>query len=109
MISIPVHMYAFANPDDKSEIRHVDLPIYTELPDGLQLDDVELDKLLEMVFRYGQNDYQPQPMPSVSVGDVIQVFNRYFMVKSMGFKELSKEEFGALVVPTSLQAYGFQK
>ena len=99
---IPVHMYAFAN--DKSMIRNVVVP------------DIELEQAkdvtdgLELVFYYGQNDFQQRNYPSVSVGDVIEYFEgRYWMVIGCGFKELSKEEFDNLTPPTSDIGYGFNK
>lgn len=41
---------------------------------------------MDLVFRYGQNDFQPQPMPSVSVGDVIRYQGRRYRVAPIGFE-----------------------
>lgn len=84
-----VHLLAFA--DDL--IRQVDVPV-------LKAVKVKHDKksLLESIFYYGQNDFQNVPgYYSVSVGDVIKLPTdddfEYHMVDSLGFKELTKEQF----------------
>lgn len=47
-------------------------------------------QLLETVFYYGQNDVQPQPMPSVSMGDIIEhpLTKALHRVAMMGFQNL---------------------
>ena len=96
---IPVYMYAFADDKsmvDKSMIRNVVVPD-AELEQAKDVTDG-----LELVFHYGQNDFQQKNYSSVSVGDVIEYFKgRYWMVIVCGFKELSKEEFDNLTPPTS--------
>ncbi len=96
---IPVHMFAFmANRDT---IREVAIPVYGELLEMIDRDKEALNEVLENVFKYGQNDFQEQDdKPSVSVGDVIQLKDRYFMVRGVGFKEISKEVFDSLIPPT---------
>lgn len=42
---------------------------------------------LEAVFLWGQNDVQPQQIPSVSVGDVVRLDGKRYRVESMGFSE----------------------
>jgi hypothetical protein len=97
-MEILVHMFAFAEPNDRSKIRKVFI-------DDTKAEYASQDELLEAVFHYGQNDFQPQQIPSVSVGDVIQQNNKYFMVKSLGFEEISKEQFDNLSIPTAMSAY----
>ncbi len=46
------------------------------------------DEVLERVFHYGQNDFQPQRLPSVSVGDVIFYKGKRFRVVVGGFEKL---------------------
>ena len=46
---------------------------------------------LDLVFKYGQNDFQPQKLPSVSTGDVIRYENKRYMVMGTGFKEVTEE------------------
>lgn len=80
---IKVHMLAFGQP---GEIREVDVP-------G-KLEDYDLPNLLETVFYLGQNDFQPQPHPSVSAGDVIDFENgTYWVVKFVGFINVNQATF----------------
>lgn len=81
-MNIPVHMLAFGNP---GEIRTVNVP------DNLWTENTE--KNLDLVFQYGQNDFQPQNHPSVSVGDIIQLDNQYYLVRPIGFMGLTTEQF----------------
>ena len=82
VVKIPVEMLAFMN----GEIREVEVP-KTEW-------DAAEDKTdrLELVFKYGQNDFQPQEMCSVSMGDVIVMGNSRYRVAMFGFEEVSMEE-----------------
>ena len=70
-----VEMLAFGN----GEIRQV------TIPDAEWTSAKRREALLELVFYYGQNDFQPQPMPSVSVDDVIRLDGERFRVDSFGF------------------------
>jgi len=76
--------------------RHVHVPdAETAYPAGGPL---PVNDLLDAVFRNGQNDFQPLPCPSVSVGDVICIpsptllheTHRYLVV-SMGFERLADD------------------
>lgn len=50
--------------------------------------------LLELVFRNGQNDFQPSSdRCSVSAGDVVHLDGKKILIKGTGFKELSEEEY----------------
>ena len=102
MISIPVHLFAFS--DKRGVVRLVDLPLSSK-DDVTTYEGAELDSVLDLVFTYGQNDIQHKPFASISVGDVVQLGNRYFMVLGCGWKKLSKEEFDGLTLPTSHFAY----
>lgn len=73
---IEVEMLAFGN----GEIREV------EVPDGEVTSDV--DQMLELVFHYGQNDFQPKNHPSVSVGDVVRLNNERYAVAGLGFRKV---------------------
>lgn len=83
--TVNVQMLAFGEPD---QLR----PVYIrkELFTG------NVEKDLELVFKYGQNDFQPHTCPSVSVGDVVNWIDndsyRYFIVASFGFREMPEEE-----------------
>jgi len=94
---IKVHMLAFS--DDKGVVREVEIP--QEEYDRAK----SAKEILELVFKYGQNDFQTKSMYSVSVGDVVEIHNHYYMVMSTGFDELTKEEFDGLQPPTSFSAY----
>jgi hypothetical protein len=51
-----------------------------------------LRALLDLAFKYGQNDFQPRPFPSLSVGDVIEVSGLLFIVRPFGFAKISRRE-----------------
>ena len=78
---IEVEMLAFGQP---GEVRKVNVP-----------DDVcyfEENRLLEAVFHYGQNDFQPQNHPSVSAGDVIRLNGENHLVAGMGFRKITEDQ-----------------
>jgi hypothetical protein len=81
-MNIQVQMLAFGNP---GEIRTV------EVPDHLWTEDK--DKNLDLVFEYGQNDFQPQNHPSVSVGDIIELDTYYYIVRPFGFLGLTPDQY----------------
>jgi hypothetical protein len=76
-VVVEVEMLAFMN----GEVREVEVPAeeFLAAPDELAV--------LELVFKYGQNDFQPKPFASVSVGDVIRFRGRRIKVAGMGFEE----------------------
>jgi hypothetical protein len=79
-MKIKVHMLAFGAPN---EFRYVDVAEPSE----------NTNELLEQVFHFGQNDFQPQQHPSVSVGDVVELEGpKYYLCRGVGFKELSLVE-----------------
>jgi len=55
----------------------------------------KINKILDLTFRYGQNDFQSKQCPSVSVGDVIHLKGKYFRVASVGFQPLTVGEYTA--------------
>jgi hypothetical protein len=84
-----VYLLAFRDGD----IREVDVPD-AELPAA---GDPETDHAtLDLIFRYGQNDFQLRPLPSVSVGDVIEMGDgRLYVVKPFGFEVMTPEQLAA--------------
>jgi hypothetical protein len=84
-MQVKVHMTAFGRP---GEVRLVEVPDSCRTAgDG---------ELLGAVYHYGQNDFQPQPHPSLSVGDVIELPDgRLFVVRAVGFAPMTTEEFQA--------------
>lgn len=100
-MTVKVHMFAFAEAGDRSMVRMVNIP------DDEFSRAKDIHTKLELVFRYGQNDFQPQPIPSVSVGDVVELDGRYFTATSAAWKEFTKKEFLALKPPTAISAFLF--
>lgn len=76
--TVEVEMSAFMGPD---VIRPVDVP----MDEFLGADEAGQ---LELVFLYGQNDFQPKQFCSVSVGDVVRLNGRRFKVAGLGFEEV---------------------
>lgn len=68
------------------EIRKVNVPQndVDNAPDDLAI--------LERIFYYGQNDFQPQQLPSVSVGDVATVNNKNYLCRPLGWREIPDDE-----------------
>ena len=85
MATYQVHMLAFM---DGNAIRNVEVP--DEIISACGHDS---ETLLDKVFIFGQNDKQPiEKVCSVSAGDVIQNGERYFLILSTGFQEISEEQ-----------------
>ena len=82
-MQIKVHMRAFM---DKGNIRMV------EVPDA-DLKNASQDTLLNFVFVNGQNEIQSQKMPSVSMGDIVELPDgTYHLIAGVGFKSITKEQ-----------------
>lgn len=43
------------------------------------------DKLLELIFYYGQNDFQPRRQPSLSVGDIVHIDECRYLCEPVGW------------------------
>ncbi|CAK9251247.1 unnamed protein product [Sphagnum jensenii] len=52
----------------------------------------DVNTLLSRIYRYGQNDVQPQRVCSVSAGDVICIGEKFFLVAMTGFKEITADD-----------------
>jgi hypothetical protein len=76
LFTYEVEMLAFGG----GAIREVELPSTTKWDSD--------PELLNAIFMYGQNDFQPRPFPSVSVGDVIRLPNAKYRVESFGFNRV---------------------
>ena len=75
-----VELHAFRD----GEIRTVDVPLDREMSVNSDFE------MLELIFLYGQNEVQPQRLPSVSIGDVIYLkHDRKFKVDFFGFEEIA--------------------
>jgi hypothetical protein len=63
-------------------IRKVEVPEFM-----LKGDDKEN---LETIYFFGQNDFQPRELPSVSMGDVIRYKEERWLVLGSGFRKLKE-------------------
>jgi hypothetical protein len=54
---------------------------------GLKGETLE-QSVLDRTFYWGQNDFQNKPCRSVSVGDIIRLNGRRFVVKNVGFAQV---------------------
>ena len=95
-----VEMWAF---DNLGEIREVDVPV----AEVETCKDIEEE--LELVFRYGQNDFQTKPIRSVSVDDVIRINvggnTQLWAVVGCGFVNLENHSFYHDHVQATLRRY----
>jgi len=93
---------------DGSVEREIEVPEHEAM-------NASVNSILDLAFKYGQNDYQPRNLCSVSVGDVICVEEkdapkqswmtdkgrmrsdvRFFEVKGVGFEEITMRQLGSL-------------
>jgi len=83
--SYGVEMLAFTDP---VVVRTVRIPAseLEKLAGGPQ------EKVLEAIYKWGQNEYQPEEYPSVSPGDVIHYGGHAWMVADVGFIKLTQNE-----------------
>ena len=102
MSIVPVFLCSFRRPGEAVKIRPVQIPD-SETIRSAKIADVEqlcesekLAVILESVFRFGQNDFQPLPFRSVSVGDVVSLEGRLFIVEMAGFREIDRTEYQAI-------------
>lgn len=70
-------------PDQSLKVREVEIPHST---------DWDVQHTLETVYKQGQNDINPQPMRSVSCGDVIKYHGVRYLICGIGFKVLQPDE-----------------
>jgi hypothetical protein len=73
-----VHMLAFMDGEIREVVISDDfLPCHTK-------------ELLELIYRFGQNDFQPvENRCSVSIGDVAEIDGKFHICKSLGWEEIS--------------------
>jgi len=85
---VEVELRAFRN--DTGQIRNVELPNLLYLPSRFAIENDEESRMfvLEKIWMYGQNDFQPKQQRSVSVGDVVRLYDRKFEVAMLGFEEI---------------------
>lgn len=74
------------------------------VPDEELTENVGLN--LELIFKYGQNDFQNVPgRCSVSVGDVIEYNDELIVVCGIGFKKLLPQEYANLIAIPRRERY----
>jgi hypothetical protein len=96
-MKVTVKMMAFMDGEE----RIVDIPdFYSTVP---------LNELLNKVFEFGQNDFQPQEMCSVSTGDVIVYQDKYYRVAMFGFEELTQEQYDAYLKVECVNRFFWKK
>ena len=81
---VNVRMLAFMD----GELRPVDVPDAQVRSDTHQM--------LEQVYYFGQNDFQPVPKRcSVSIGDVALLNGKFYIVRTCGWAEISPRDLEA--------------
>lgn len=85
MIVYKVHMMLADSSPRWENPRLVEVPNEEVVSDTMEL--------LERIYYWGQNDFQPRQCCSVSMGDVAEVDGKFYICVSFGWKELSKDEF----------------
>lgn len=78
---VDVELRAFG---DQGAIRPV------ELPDHLAGEE-EPARVLPWVWFFGQNDHQPKPYRSVSMGDIIRLGGRRYIIRAVGFEPVPED------------------
>ncbi len=106
-----VEMLAFEDARGTAGFREVDVPD----EEFSSIASKSVNELLERIFYWGQNDFQPKPFPSVSVGDVVHLttvggHTRYFLVSGVGFTELTAESYQKYKAmdPSDRRMYGLK-
>lgn len=68
----------------------------------------DINTMLECIYLYGQNDHKNvQNCCSVSVGDVIELEDKLFIVTSLGFHQISKEIFDNMLNMNMLEIHRY--
>ena len=80
-MKITVHMFAFMN----GKTREV------KVPDQVLVGTT--DHKLNQIYYYGQNDFHPSDMCSVSMGDIIEYDGELYLNKMIGFEKMTKGQF----------------
>jgi len=88
---VKAHLAAFRYEGEPVAVREIEIPeedVRKIIGDNKTSVGTGFD-LAELAFKYGQNDFQPRPMRSVSVDDVVEIplYGR-FLVEGVGFSYL---------------------
>jgi len=82
---VEVEMLAFGRP---GEVRKVIIPNDRLCEEDIRDNRVSIEQALDVVFELGQNDFQPQQHPSVSMGDVVKLNNERYLCCAIGWQKL---------------------
>jgi hypothetical protein len=100
MSIVPVFLCSFRRPGEAVKIRPVQIPesetVRSARLAGADSQAGQIQAILNNVFRFGQNDAQPLPFRSVSVGDVISLEGCLFIVENVGFRQIDRAEYQAI-------------
>ena len=77
------------NEDGTVKIREIRVPTM-EVTGKIEQD-------LELVFQYGQNDFQPRQCCSLSVADVVEYGDELYVVAGCGFLKITQDEYDELL------------
>jgi len=70
-------------------LRYVDIPDKDVVPEQRFNDDT-MYIMLNSVWHYGQNDFQPSTRQrSLMVGDIVRLYGRRFKIDNFGFSEVN--------------------
>ena len=87
-----VRMLAFQEPNKDGTVCVREVKVPTHQLKG------EIDHDLELIWHFGQNDFQPNPKCcSVSMGDVVEFNDCIYVAASFGFKEISEGQYNELL------------
>jgi hypothetical protein len=99
-MKIEVEMLAF----EDGRVREVDIP------DTEWAEAKDVEQQLGLIFQYGQNDFQPKPMCSVSVGDVVSLDGKKYKVAGIGWVELNGHSYNKyLAIPRKDRYFAFEQ
>jgi hypothetical protein len=54
---------------------------------------------LNAIWYWGQNDHQPQRIPSISMGDVIRLRGERYLILAAGYRRLKEGEITVGLIP----------
>ena len=73
--------------DEEIDYRYVEVPGRV-MKLNADEENITEEDILNLIFHWGQNDFQPKKSPSLSVGDIINFLGKKYRVEPIGFKEI---------------------
>lgn len=92
-VEVKCHMLAFEDREEDGSVKIRKVQIPKDLWDR----DKSPEARLELVFHFGQNENQSQMMCSLSVGDVVELKDKLYVVTPLGFRKITKKEYKKLL------------